>query len=108
VFTIGEPTHVARPDSRVCSTVVLGTDIGATDESRWRSFFHGPKRGSTQANRIFRVTRSSPAAPTKLKLAITSRLTEDLDLSFGGNEEDPRYLIDRELRLWNTHFESSG
>jgi hypothetical protein len=72
------------------------------------SFFHGPKRGSTQANRIFRVTRSSPAAPTKLKLAITSRLTEDLDLSFGGNEEDLRYLIDRELRLWNTHFESSG
>src|SRR5689334_12709737 len=68
------------------------------------SFFHGPKRGSSQANRILRATCSSPFGPTKLKLALTSRLTEELELSFRGDEEELRYLIDRELRLWHSHF----
>jgi hypothetical protein len=77
-----------------------------TSPDGW-SFFQGPKCGSSRANRIFRATRSSGSAPTKLKLAITSRLTQELELSFRGTEEELRYLIDRELRLWHTRLEKA-
>lgn len=78
-----------------------------TSPNGW-SFFYGPKRGSAQSNRILRATRSSPTAPTRLKLPVTSRLTEDLELTFQGDEDELGYLIDREIRLWRAHFEKSA
>jgi hypothetical protein len=72
------------------------------------AFFEGPRRGGADPNRIFRATRSSASAPTKLKLAITSRMTEALELSFYGSEEELRSLIDRELRLWHRHVAPAG
>jgi hypothetical protein len=41
---------------------------------------------------------------TRLKLAVTSRLTEDLEIAFSGDEAELRTLLDRELRLWHKHF----
>jgi hypothetical protein len=68
------------------------------------SFSLGEAKGGPHANRIIRATRSSPDAKTQLKLAITSRLTEELEIDFTGDEKVLRKLVERELRLYHDHF----
>jgi len=64
------------------------------------SFFLGPKKGVQQPNRILRVVASSRNRPSRLKLAVTSRLKSETEFVFQGDETELKALIDRELELF--------
>jgi hypothetical protein len=64
------------------------------------SFFHREDRHGVNASRILRATRSSNYASTKLKLAVSSLLSGERILDFGGGEEQLRELVNEELRLY--------
>ena len=64
------------------------------------SFFLGPKVASPSSNRIFRVLVNGGTNTSNLKLAVTSRLTSDLEFNFRGDEAELKALIDREMNLY--------
>jgi hypothetical protein len=69
------------------------------------SFFLGPKVGGSSSNRIFRVIANAPNHPSKLKLAVTSRLSSNAEFTFRGDEAELKALIDREIQLYEQHFD---
>src|SRR5689334_22396735 len=69
----------------------------------WAFLLNEVRRGA-DASRILRATRSSAHATTMLKLAVSSRLGEERELEFTGDEEQLRRLVDEELRLYQQHF----
>lgn len=56
-------------------------------------------------NRIIRVSRGSGAGLTKLKLAVSGRLTDlkavqQVEFNFDGNQDDLLRYVDREIALY--------
>lgn len=75
-----------------------------TNPDGWAFYLAPPRKGAT-SNRIIRATRSSPAAATRLKLAVSSRhKARDEELEFEGDEVALRKLVDQELQLFERHF----
>ncbi|MCE7761079.1 hypothetical protein GQL56_00365 [Pseudomonas putida] len=65
----------------------------------WAFFLGAPRRG-VDSNRIFRAVQHS-GGPTKLKLAVTSRMSgEQVEIDFSGDEAALQVLIDRELERY--------
>lgn len=72
------------------------------------SFWVGLPAGS---NRVLRVSRSSGASPTKMKLAVTDRLPDlkaagDTEFPFKGSLEDLLRYVDREVALYEARIVS--
>ncbi|HDS1685858.1 MULTISPECIES: hypothetical protein [Pseudomonas] len=67
----------------------------------WAFFLGAPRRGA-DSNRIFRAVQHSGGGPTRLKLAVTSRLKgEPVEIDFTGSEAALKELIDRELQRYS-------
>lgn len=77
-----------------------------TDPDGW-AFWLTPPTSGVNSNRIFRAVRSSPDATTKLKLAVTSRLSGEADLDFTGDEAALRDLIEKEIALYRAHYDKN-
>lgn len=66
----------------------------------WAFFLGAPRRGA-DSNRIFRAVQHSGGGPTRLKLAVTSRLKgEPVEIDFTGDEALLQALIGRELERY--------
>ncbi|MEE9944935.1 hypothetical protein [Pseudomonas sp. 43(2021)] len=66
----------------------------------WAFFLGAPRRGA-DSNRIFRAVQHSSGGPTRLKLAVTSRLKgEPVEIDFTGSTAALQALIDRELERY--------
>lgn len=72
------------------------------------SFFLGAPASGPASNRIIRVVASAPHLTSSLKLAVTSRLTSDLEFTFRGDETELEALVERELRLFEERFSESS
>jgi len=81
------------------------TEVQRKGPDGW-AFFLGAKVGGPTPNRIFRALESQVAGASKLKLAVTSRMTSDFEFTFSGDEAELKSLVDREIELYRTHFET--
>lgn len=70
----------------------------------WAFFLGAPRRG-VNSNRIVRATRAGPAAATRLKCCISSRISDrDVELEFAGSEAELQALVAEEIRLYQERF----
>lgn len=70
------------------------------------SFYLSPSiRSGPRSNRIIRASRASPNAGTRLKLAVSSRLGDEVEIDFTGNESALRRYVEKEIQLFEKHFE---
>ena len=68
------------------------------------SFYLRPKIEGPNPNRILRISAGPGGSACRLKLAITSRMTSDLEFTFCGTEAELKRLVEREIALYMQHF----
>jgi len=68
------------------------------------SFYLRPLMRGANPNRILRAARYAAGRDSKLRLAVTYRLRPEPDLRFGGDNQELRRLVEREIRLYHENF----
>jgi hypothetical protein len=79
------------------------TEVRRESPNGW-AFYLGAKVDGPKPNRIFRVLHSG-VGTSKVKLAVTSRITSDFEFTFCGDKAELKLLVLREMSLFKTHFE---
>ncbi len=80
------------------------SDLVVVERKDGLSFYLDPPQKGIRSNRIIRVSRSSPNAVTRLKLAVSSRLGDEVEIEFTGDESALRERVQQEMRLFEKHF----
>ena len=72
------------------------------------AFYLGEIREGSNPTRIARAVQRSPAAPTKFKLAVTSRVNGVEAVQEVHTPKQVCDLVAEEIRLWTLHFGASA